>query len=164
MIQNLGYKCLEDLYKLLPEDFTRYGGKALFEKIFGGHAEIKDMPMFAGINKFPEKFLGPPKIVKSPNILIRRDSTTGYTLYKFFNEKPELRPTFYFPDFYCGPDLIFFVEFNNQIKVPVFVQFKLRYTLSVTVNVIKELHPTRFYKRKMEQLLKLDIMNSKLKK
>ncbi|RIA80808.1 hypothetical protein C1645_838040 [Glomus cerebriforme] len=66
-----------------------------FEKIFNGSISIRNMPMFDVAS-----------------------STTGYTLDKFFSEEPELHPTFYLPDFYCGPDLIFFVQFENQIVVP----------------------------------------------
>ncbi|RIA79786.1 hypothetical protein C1645_839928 [Glomus cerebriforme] len=121
-----------------------------FEKIFDGSTNIRNMPMFDGINDFPNTFVGSPKIVRSPKSFVERvaSSTTGYTLDKFFSEIPELRPTFYFPEFFCGPDLIFFVQFENQIVVPVFVQLKLRYSLKIIENVLNGLHPTMFYKRK----------------
>ncbi|RIA82176.1 hypothetical protein C1645_743972 [Glomus cerebriforme] len=121
-----------------------------FEKIFDGSTNIRNMPMFDGINDFPNTFVGSPKIVRSPKPFVERvaSSTTGYTLDKFFSEEPELRPTFYFPDFFCGPDLIFFVQFENQIVVPVFAQLKLRYSVKIIKDVLNGLHPTMFYKRK----------------
>ncbi|CAG8651714.1 16807_t:CDS:2 [Rhizophagus irregularis] len=118
-----------------------------FEKKFDGSTNIRNMPMFVGINDFPDTFVGSPKIVRSP---VKRvaNSTTGYKLDKFFSEKPELHPTFYFLDFFCGPDLIFFVQFENQIVVPVFAQLKLHYSVKISKNVLNGLHPTMFYKRK----------------
>ncbi|CAB4403844.1 unnamed protein product [Rhizophagus irregularis] len=85
---------------------------------------------------------------KSSNIFTPRvaNSTTGYTLDKFFSEPSESRPTFYFPENLCGPDLIFFVEFENNIRVPVFVQMKLRYSVSVIEEVLSTLHPKMFYR------------------
>ncbi|PKY47553.1 hypothetical protein RhiirA4_462781 [Rhizophagus irregularis] len=115
--------------------FNDYGSlpKEILSTMSKKHAN-----MFVGINDLPDTFVGSPKIVRSP---VKRvaNSTTGYTLDKFFSEKPELHPTFYFLDFFCGHDLIFFVQFENQIVVPVFDQLK---------NVLNGLHPTMFYKRK----------------
>ena len=51
----------------------------------------------------------------------------GYTLDEFFSQSPEKSSNFYFPDDRCDPDVIFFVEFENKITVPVFVQIKLHY-------------------------------------
>src|SRR6266540_1804209 len=51
--------------------------------------------------------------------------TAGYKLNKFFNESPELRLAFYFPDDRCGPDIIFFVEFEDKVML----QVKLHYSV-----------------------------------
>jgi hypothetical protein len=129
-----------------------------FEKIFDGHTNIRDMPMFAGIEDLPDTFVGSPRIVKSTNPLIRRVASSGYTLDEFFSEKPELRPTFYLPDFFCGPDLIFFIKFENQITVPVFAQLKLRYSIKVLIeDALSALHPTMFYSRKDGKITKEEL-------
>ncbi|PKC63978.1 hypothetical protein RhiirA1_463055 [Rhizophagus irregularis] len=123
--------------KYLPEEF---------ERIFNGQNNIEDLQIF--FTNIPDNFKGSPKIVKSSNIFTPRvaNSTTGYTLDKFFSEPSESRPTFYFPENLCGPDLIFFVEFENNIRVPVFVQMKLRYSVSVIEEVLSTLHPKMFYR------------------
>lgn len=41
-----------------------------FEKIFNESTDIRNMPMFVGINDFPKTFAGSPKIVRSSNPLV----------------------------------------------------------------------------------------------
>lgn len=67
-----------------------------------------------------------------------------------------MRPIFYFPaEFFCGPDLMFFVEFENQMMVPVFVQLKLRYSIKVLIeDALSAFHPTMFYQRKDGKMTK----------
>src|SRR6266542_331906 len=124
-----------------------------FERIFNGQYDIRNMPIFSEIAKnydLPAFCIGPPKIVKSSNVNVPRvaNATTGYTLDKFFNESPELRPAFYFPDDHCGPDIIFFVEFEDKVTVPVFVQVKLRYSVKTIAGTLSTISPEMFYKDK----------------
>jgi hypothetical protein len=92
-------------------------------------------------------------------------ASSGYTLDEFFSEKPELRPTFYLPDFFCGPDLIFFIKFENQITVPVFAQLKLRYSIKVLIeDALSALHPTMFYQRRDGKITKEEINKPVIKK
>ncbi|PKY31675.1 hypothetical protein RhiirB3_531708 [Rhizophagus irregularis] len=123
-----------------------------FERIFNGQCDIKNMPVFAEVTKkynLPDFCKGSPKIVKSSDDTVPRvaNASKGYTLDKFFNESPETRPTFYFPEDRCGPDIIFFVEFE-QVTVPVFVQVKLRYVVKEMAKALSTIHPHMFYKNK----------------
>ncbi|GBC29852.2 hypothetical protein GLOIN_2v1483424 [Rhizophagus irregularis DAOM 181602=DAOM 197198] len=102
-----------------------------FERIFNGQSDIKNMPVFAEVTK---KY-------NLPNFC--------YILDKFFNESPETRPTFYFPENRCGPDIIFFVEFK-KVTVPVFVQVKLYYGVKNLAQALSMIHPHMFYKNKNE--------------
>ncbi|CAG8610529.1 16922_t:CDS:2 [Dentiscutata erythropus] len=92
----------------LPEEFMQ---------IFNGQIDIRKIPIFAKLAKnedLPPFCIGSPRIAKSSRDNVA-NATTGYTLNKFFNEPSELRPAFYFPDDHCGPDIIFFVEFENNV-------------------------------------------------
>ncbi|PKC00106.1 hypothetical protein RhiirA5_382694 [Rhizophagus irregularis] len=92
-----------------------------------------------------------PKIVKSSDVTVPQvaNAFEGYILDKFFNESPETRPTFYFPENRCGPDIIFFVEFK-KVTVPVFVQVKLYYGVKNLAQALSMIHPHMFYKNKNE--------------
>ncbi|CAB4443591.1 unnamed protein product [Rhizophagus irregularis] len=123
-----------------------------FEQIFNGRSDIRNMPVFAEVAKkynLPAFCIGSPKIAKSSDVTVPRvaNASAGYTLDKFFNESPETRPTFYFPEDRCGPDIIFFVEFE-QVTVPVFVQVKLRYVVKEMAGALSTIHPDMFYKNK----------------
>ncbi|CAG8656078.1 16897_t:CDS:2 [Rhizophagus irregularis] len=72
--------------------------------------------------------------------------TGGFILLQQEKEM-EKRPTFYFPDDRCGPDLIFFVRFE-QVEVPVFVQVKLRYSVKTIAGALSTIDPKMFYKAK----------------
>ena len=78
-------------------------GNILNNRIFNGSTNIRNMPIFDSIKDFSNTFMGSPKIIRLPKHSVGRvaSSTTGYTLDKFFSEKSELHPTFYFPDFFC---------------------------------------------------------------
>ncbi|CAB4482567.1 unnamed protein product [Rhizophagus irregularis] len=123
-----------------------------FERIFNGQSDIKNMPVFAEVTKkynLPDFCKGSLKIVKSSDVTVLRvaNASEGYTLDKFFNELPKTRPTFYFPEDHCGPDIIFFVEFE-QVTVPVFVQVKLRYVVKEMAKALSTIHPHMFYRNK----------------
>ncbi|CAG8748302.1 23343_t:CDS:2 [Gigaspora margarita] len=128
----------------LPEEFMQ---------IFNGQNDIRKIPIFAKLTEnedLPPFCIGSPRIVKSSrdNVPLVANATTGYTLNKFFNEPSELRPAFYFPDDHCGPDIIFFVEFEDNIIVPVFVQVKLRYSVHTIAGALSTIDPKMFYKDK----------------
>ncbi|POG61996.1 hypothetical protein GLOIN_2v1699878, partial [Rhizophagus irregularis DAOM 181602=DAOM 197198] len=107
-----------------------------FERIFNGQSDIKNMPVFA-------------EVTKKYNLPNFSNAFEGYILDKFFNESPETRPTFYFPENRCGPDIIFFVEFK-KVTVPVFVQVKLYYGVKNLAQALSMIHPHMFYKNKNE--------------
>ncbi|PKK58568.1 hypothetical protein RhiirC2_822845 [Rhizophagus irregularis] len=107
-----------------------------FERIFNGQSDIKNMPVFA-------------EVTKKYNLPNFSNAFEGYILDKFFNESPETRPTFYFPENRCGPDIIFFVEFK-KVTVPVFVQVKLYYGVKNLAQALSMIHPHIFYKNKNE--------------
>jgi hypothetical protein len=91
---------------------------------------------------------GAPKIVKSSDTGLRvANASTGYTLDQYFSQSSKERPTFYFPDDHCGPDLIFFVRFE-EVEVPVFVQLKLRYSVKMIAGALGTINPKMFYKDK----------------
>ncbi|KAF0458849.1 hypothetical protein F8M41_000863 [Gigaspora margarita] len=128
----------------LPEEFMR---------IFNGQNDIRNIPIFTKVAEnedLPHFCVGSPKIVKSSkdNIPLAANAIAGYTLDMFLNELPELRPAFYFPDDRCGPDIIFFVEFENNVSVPVFVQVKLRYSIHTIARALSTIDPKMFYKDK----------------
>ncbi|KAF0475769.1 hypothetical protein F8M41_024572 [Gigaspora margarita] len=128
----------------LPEEFMQ---------IFNGQNDIRKIPIFAKLAEnegLPPFCVGSPRIVKSSrdNVPLVANATTGYTLDKFFNEPSELRPAFYFPDDHCGPDIIFFVEFEDNVIVPVFVQVKLRYSVHTIAGALSTIDPKMFYKDK----------------
>ncbi|CAI2171602.1 18861_t:CDS:2, partial [Funneliformis geosporum] len=123
-----------------------------FERMFNGKLNIRNMLVFAEVAKkydLPAFCIGSPKIAKSSNDTVLRvaNASAGYTLEKFFNESPETCPTFYFPEDRYGPDLIFFVEFE-EVTVPVFVQMKLRYSVKEMAGALSTIHPDMFYKDK----------------
>jgi hypothetical protein len=122
-----------------------------FEQMFNGQKDIREMPIFAEIAEkynLPSFCIGSPNIVKSSNEnmpLIKNATTSGYTLNEFFTESSEERPEFFIPDDRCGPDLIFFVKFE-EVEVPVFVQMKLRYSVKAIAGALSTIDPEMFYK------------------
>ncbi|CAG8628513.1 4925_t:CDS:2, partial [Gigaspora rosea] len=128
----------------LPEEFMR---------MFNGQNDIRNIPIFAKIAEnedLPPFCIGSPRVVKSSrdNVPLMATATKGYTLDKFFNEPSELRPAFYFPDDHCGPDVIFFIEFKDNVTIPVFVQVKLRYSVHTIAGALSTIEPKMFYKDK----------------
>ncbi|CAG8796010.1 32828_t:CDS:2, partial [Gigaspora margarita] len=123
-------------YDSLPKDILN-----MMFKANNTIAENEDLPHFC---------VGSPKIVKSSkdNIPLAANATAGYTLDMFFNELPKLRPAFYFPDDRYGPDIIFFVKFENNVSVSVFVQVKLCYSMHTIAGALSTIDPKMFYKDK----------------
>ncbi|RIB00922.1 hypothetical protein C2G38_2232430 [Gigaspora rosea] len=135
----------EALSTIYPKMFYKDKNGKIFQ-------EETTKPIVNKIIKQCEEFgsIESPKIVKSSkdNIPLAANATAGYTLDMFFNELPELRPAFYFPDDRCGPDIIFFVEFENNATVPVFVQVKLHYSIHTIAEALSTIYPKMFYKDK----------------
>lgn len=129
--------------KYLPEEF---------ERIFNGENNVRDMTMFAEASEsedLPAFCIGSPKVVKSSNVNVPRVATTaGYSLDEFFNESSEdSHPAFFIPDDRCGPDIIFFVKFE-EVAVPVFVQVKLRFSVHAIAGALSTIDPRLFYQDK----------------
>ena len=124
-----------------------------FEQMFNGKVDVSMMPIFSEIAKkyvLPDWCIGSPNLVKSSDEsmpLTKNATTSGYTLNEFFTESSEKRPAFFVPDDRCGPDLIFFVKFE-QVEVPVFVQIKLRYSIQTIAGALSTIEPRLFYKDK----------------
>lgn len=124
-----------------------------FEQMFNGKVDVRMMPIFSEIAKkydLPACCIGSPNLVKSSNEsmpLTKNATTSGYTLNEFFTESSEERPAFFIPDDRCGPDLIFFVKFE-EVEVPVFVQIKLRYSIKTIAGALSTIEPDLFYKDK----------------
>ncbi|CAB4440125.1 unnamed protein product [Rhizophagus irregularis] len=112
-----------------------------FEQMFNGEVNVSMMPIFSEIAKkydLPAFCIGSPKLVKSSKQsmpLTKNATTSGYTLNEFFTESSDERPAFFIPDDRCGPDLIFFVKFE-EVEVPVFVQIKLRYSIKTIAGAL----------------------------
>jgi hypothetical protein len=124
-----------------------------FEQMFNGQVDVRMMPIFSEIARkydLPAYCIGSPNIVKSSNEsmpLVKNATKSGYTLNEFFTESSEERPAFFIPDDRCGPDLIFFVKFED-VEVPVFVQMKLRYSVKTIAGALSTIDPDMFYKDK----------------
>ncbi|CAB4414550.1 unnamed protein product [Rhizophagus irregularis] len=124
-----------------------------FEQMFNGEVNVSMMPIFSEIAKkydLPAFCIGSPKLVKSSKQsmpLTKNATTSGYTLNEFFTESSDERPAFFIPDDRCGPDLIFFVKFE-EVEVPVFVQIKLRYSIKTIAGALSTIEPNLFYKNK----------------
>ena len=136
-----------------------------FERIFDGQIDIESMPIFAEIADLPPFCKGSPSIVKSSNetVPLIKNATSGYTLNEFFSESSKLRPAFFIPDDRCGPDIIFFVKFE-EVEVPVFVQVKLRYSVKTIVGALSTIDPKMFYKDKNGDLFQKELNEPIVKK
>ncbi len=139
-----------------------------FERIFDGQIDIRSMPIFAEIAEnfdLPPFCIGSPSIVKSSDetIPLIKNATSGYTLNEFFSEPSEQRPAFFIPDDHCGPDIIFFVKFE-EVEVPVFVQVKLRYSIKTIVGALSTIDPNMFYKDKNGNLFQEELNEPIVKK
>ena len=81
-----------------------------------------------------------------PGLLVNHTPTTLFTTHEHcslteFLTKP--RTPFYFPDRFAGPDIVFLVQFGN-VKIPVFVQCKLRVEVSCSAG-LRTTNPIYFY-------------------
>ncbi|CAG8587145.1 8925_t:CDS:2 [Cetraspora pellucida] len=112
---------------------------AEFERIFNGQNDIRNIPIFA---KITENGNLPPFCKRSPKIV--KSSKDNIPLVANANDR-------------CGPDIIFFVEFENNITIPVFVQVKLHYSVHTIAGALSTIDSKMFYKDKTEKFFKNQI-------